>query len=60
MNERFAINDLLDAVEKLAAIVKEIAPGKSEDYRRIDFLLKRADRELNSIFPNGEFNGETK
>jgi hypothetical protein len=42
------LNDLLDAVEKLAEIVAELNPGRTEDLRFIRFVLQRADRELNS------------
>ena len=52
MNSRYVLNDLLDVVEKLAEIVADLNPGRTEDHRFIKFLLERADRELNSVFPS--------
>lgn len=39
-----AINDLIDVVEALTALVEEINPGASESIRRIRFLIDRAEK----------------
>jgi hypothetical protein len=41
---RFILNDLLDVVDKLTEIVRELNPGA--DLGFVDFLLERADRTL--------------
>jgi len=42
----YAVNDLLDTVEILAEIVRELNPGATAQLDRVQFLLQRADRGL--------------
>lgn len=44
-NLGYILNDILDVVEQLAKIQRELYPGASYDF--IDFLLARVDRQLN-------------
>lgn len=45
-NAIHVMNDLVDAVEKLTAIVRDINPGAVNTYDFIDFVLVRANRVL--------------
>ena len=46
---KYAVNDLLDCVEILAAIVGELNPGATQQLSQIDFYLKRIDRRLREL-----------
>jgi hypothetical protein len=43
---QFALNDILDAVEELAKLVRELNPGAENQLAFVDFLLARTDRLL--------------
>ncbi len=43
---RYAVNDLLDCVEILTDLVRELNPGATQQLSQIDFYLKRVDRRL--------------
>jgi hypothetical protein len=45
----YALNDILDAVEELASIVRELNPGATEQIRRVKYFLDRADRSIKDI-----------
>lgn len=49
------LNDLTDAVKKLAEIVRELNPGATEQMAFVDFMIKRADRTLTEV--NAAANG---
>lgn len=51
MDTNSVLNDLLDAVEKMAEIVAELNPGRTEDMQFIQFVCKRASDELASTPP---------
>lgn len=42
----FVMNDMLDVVDKLVEIVRELDPGKTENFKFIDFMLARVERTL--------------
>lgn len=44
IDTRYVLNDLLDVVEKLTEIVRELNPGA--DLSLVDFLMERANRAL--------------
>jgi hypothetical protein len=44
---RYIVSDMLDVIERLAVIVRDLNPGA--DYSFIDFLLDRADRTLENV-----------
>jgi hypothetical protein len=43
-NTRYILSDLLDVVERLTEIVRDLNPGA--DLSSVDFLIDRADRVL--------------
>jgi hypothetical protein len=48
---KYAINDLLDAVEALTELVQELNPGATNQIGRIHFLLSRTQRVLREELP---------
>jgi hypothetical protein len=42
----FVLNDLVDAVEKLTELVRELNPGATNQLDFVDFVLRRSSRAL--------------
>jgi hypothetical protein len=48
MNETacYIVNDLLDALDEMRALLRELNPGATEAHRRIEFYLERVGRQV--------------
>lgn len=49
----FILNDLVDAVERLAGLVRELNPGATNELGFVDFLVERTDRMLRENTKHG-------
>ena len=45
-NTCYIINDLLEVMDELTALVRELNPGAAEQHRRMAFFLARIDRQV--------------
>lgn len=46
----YIMNDLIDAVERLTELVRELNPGATAQLASIDFLVQRASRISHDAF----------
>ena len=49
-NAVYIMNDLIDAVERLTELVRELNPGATKQLADIDFLVQRASRISQDAF----------
>lgn len=49
-NAVYIMNDLIDAVERLAELVRELNPGATAQLDSIDFLVERASQVSHDAF----------
>jgi len=45
-NACYIVNDLLEVLDELTVMMRELNPGATEQHRRIAFFLTRIDRQV--------------
>lgn len=45
-NACYIVNDILEVLDEVTALLRELNPGATEQHRRIAFFLTRIDRNV--------------
>lgn len=45
-NACYVVNDILEVLDELTTMMRELNPGATEQHRRIAFFLTRVDRSV--------------
>jgi hypothetical protein len=48
-NACYIVNDLLDVLDEMRVLLRELNPGATETHRRIEFYLDRVGRQVEEI-----------